>query len=404
MRQYGATDLEFLAEARQHGKLSGRRDGFVRWFSSAFADHAGGTYGIGRNSNLTALCDALVQFGGVASLSVGATLVFVDVREDNYNLDVEVLEAAITPRTRAAVLTHLLGQALDAPAVVDVCERHGLRLIEDRAHSVGARWNGQNTGTFGDAGVFSFQHNKQLSTGHGGVIVTEHERPHDLRYNEWPSGDSPLFLTLNYHMTEMAGAVGLAQIQHVDDYISAYAAAERTLADSLEDAPWLLPRVVAEGASVTPDWWTARCRGAFFRSRGKERDTVLPHARTVLDSLVHMPVIEMSTEQVELVGAGLRAAGDQIWSERSRGSAYSACGAAPWRRPRLHGTPAWTRSPSTIHAARPQGPSGPPGRRRSSSCWPGLPSSSWQPLPRRRRLCSLKSSRAASTCCANRPW
>ena len=102
----------------------------------------------------------------------GATPIFVDV-DDYYHLDPELLEQAITPRTKAVVPVHLYGQAMDMTRIAEVCIRHDLQLIEDCAQAHFANWNGQRVGTFGDAGTFSFYPGKNLGAwGDAGALVT----------------------------------------------------------------------------------------------------------------------------------------------------------------------------------------------------------------------------------------
>ena len=102
----------------------------------------------------------------------GLTPVFADVDPVTFNLDPAALERAITPRTRAVVPTHLYGLPCDMGAILDIARAHGLRVIEDCAHALGATWRGQAVGTIGDAGFFSFQLLKPLNTYGGGMAVT----------------------------------------------------------------------------------------------------------------------------------------------------------------------------------------------------------------------------------------
>jgi len=122
----------------------------------------------------------------------GLTPVFADVDPDTFCLDPDALERAITPRTRAIVPTHLYGLACNMDRIMAIAERHGLRVIEDCAHALGATWRGRPVGTFGDAGFFSFQTLKPLNTYGGGMALVRD--PHIARmvraYAEaepWPS-------------------------------------------------------------------------------------------------------------------------------------------------------------------------------------------------------------------------
>ncbi len=152
-------------------------------------------------------------------LHAGARPVFVDVREDDFGIDVAQLEAAITPRTRAVVAVHLYGQPCDIEAVAAICARRGLALVEDAAQAVGASAGGRRAGTFG-TGAFSFYATKNLQTGEGGMITTDDdalaERARLLR----SQGERTRYVTeeagYNYRMTEIAAALGHAQLPKLD--------------------------------------------------------------------------------------------------------------------------------------------------------------------------------------------
>ena len=101
---------------------------------------------------------------------------FADVKRDTYNMDPESLLDNITPLTKAVIVTHIWGQSAEIETIRDICKEKGLFLIEDCAHCMGSTWNGGHVGTFGQLGVFSFQEFKQLSTGDGGMTVTNDEK------------------------------------------------------------------------------------------------------------------------------------------------------------------------------------------------------------------------------------
>lgn len=106
----------------------------------------------------------------------GARPVFVDIDRQTYNIDPALIEAAITPRTRAVVPVHLYGQPADLAPIAEICRRHGLRLIEDAAQSFGAEYGGRKSGAYGDIGCFSFYPSKNLGAfGDGGMLITDDE-------------------------------------------------------------------------------------------------------------------------------------------------------------------------------------------------------------------------------------
>ncbi|RMF42654.1 MAG: DegT/DnrJ/EryC1/StrS family aminotransferase [Planctomycetota bacterium] len=159
----------------------------------------------------------------LAILYAGATPVFVDVREDDYNLDPELVEAAITPRTKAIIPVHLYGQPARMDALMAIARRHNLRVIEDAAQAHGAEVAGQRCGSFGDIGCFSFYPGKNLGAyGDGGAVVTndpelaEHIRLlrnyGQRRKNEYE------FLGFNCRLDTLQACVLLAKMEHIEDW------------------------------------------------------------------------------------------------------------------------------------------------------------------------------------------
>ena len=119
-------------------------------------------------------------------LLAGGRPVFCDVEEDTLNIDVEDMERKITPTTRAIVVTHYGGQACDMDPILDLARAHGLTVIEDAAHGCGGEYKGRKLGSLGDIGCFSFQATKNMTTGDGGMMVTNDdaiaERVRKLRW------------------------------------------------------------------------------------------------------------------------------------------------------------------------------------------------------------------------------
>lgn len=152
-------------------------------------------------------------------LLAGARPVFVDVRDNDFNIDVSAIEAAITPRTRAIVAVHLYGQMCEIDAVAAICERHNLVLIEDAAQAVGASVGNTRAGATG-TGCFSFYATKNLTTGEGGMITTNDDavaaRARILRSQGEPTRYVTEELGYNYRMTEIAAALGHVQLAKLD--------------------------------------------------------------------------------------------------------------------------------------------------------------------------------------------
>jgi len=160
----------------------------------------------------------------------GATPVFVDCDPATGNVTAERLDAAVTARTRGIVLVHFIGIPCDMPSIMRVAERHRLRVIEDCALAVGARWNGRHVGLFGDAGCFSFYPVKHMTTGEGGMFASQHrdvadavtrlrgfgvDRTHGER--SMPGIYDVPELGLNYRMSELQAALGRSQLQRMPE-------------------------------------------------------------------------------------------------------------------------------------------------------------------------------------------
>ncbi|MEU7044738.1 DegT/DnrJ/EryC1/StrS family aminotransferase [Streptomyces varsoviensis] len=160
-------------------------------FEERFAAHTGTRYALGLNSGTDALVLALRALGVgpgdevvtvantfhasvLAVTTVGARPVLVDCTADDFLMDLDLVEAAITPATKALLAVHLFGKALDMHRVREIADRHGLAVVEDCAQAVGARWAGQRVGSFGDVGCFSFHPSKNLAAaGDAGALTTD---------------------------------------------------------------------------------------------------------------------------------------------------------------------------------------------------------------------------------------
>jgi CDP-6-deoxy-D-xylo-4-hexulose-3-dehydrase len=173
---------------------------------------------------------------------LGLEMRFVDVDRDTLNLDLDLLEAALTPRTRAIMAVNLLGNPLDLPRLKDFCDTHGLLLIEDNCESMGARVAGRQAGTWGQCGTFSTYFSHHISTMEGGFVVTDDTRLQNvmisLRAHGWLRGqpaDSHLngevddfmrmfrFVLPGYNLRplEMSGAIGREQLKKLTAIVAA---------------------------------------------------------------------------------------------------------------------------------------------------------------------------------------
>jgi len=191
-------------------------------------------------------------------LRAGARPVFVDIGLETRNLDMNRLEDAITPRTRAVMPVHFAGLPVDMDALHDIARRHGLRVIEDAAHAIGSAWNGRRIGGFGDLACFSFHANKNMTTIEGGAIsvgdpdlvpVLERLRFHGISRDEHGQVDVTV-AGGKMNLSDVCAAVGLLQLPQLDAFNARRRAlAARYLERLAGDPPGVLPARGDEGHS-----------------------------------------------------------------------------------------------------------------------------------------------------------
>ncbi len=246
-------------------------------FEAAMASYIGVPHAIAVSSGTAALHLALVALGiglgdevivpsftfvAVASAVryVGASPVFADVGAESLNISPNAVEAAVTLRTRAIVAVHTFGRPVDLPALLEIAERHRLVLVEDACEAIGAEIGGRRTGSYGDAAVFGFYPNKQITAGEGGMVVTPHpeaaRRMRALRnHGRNESGGGWLDqeeLGYNYRMTEMQAALGAAQLRRIDEILARREAIARRYAELLRGDPSLqLPTLEIPGQRLS---------------------------------------------------------------------------------------------------------------------------------------------------------
>jgi dTDP-4-amino-4,6-dideoxygalactose transaminase len=164
------------------------------------------------------------------AIYMGATPVFADIDPQTFNLDPAAVEAAITPRTKAIVAVDIFGYPCELDPLLDICERHGLSLVEDACEALGARYKGRPLGSHGHPAVFAFYPNKQMTTGEGGAVTTNDEAEHELLVSlrnqgrlETSSWLQHGRLGYNYRMDGLSAALGIAQLERLDQILEARA-------------------------------------------------------------------------------------------------------------------------------------------------------------------------------------
>lgn len=198
-----------------------------------------------------------------------ATPVLVDVEPSSLNIDPQAAEKAITAKTKAIMPVHVSGRPADLNALKDLYQRRGLRMVEDAAEGLLSKYQGRCLGTIGDLGCFSFSPNKTITTGQGGLVVTNDDALH-LRLRELKDQGRPVKGTggddihrsvgFNFKLTNMQAAVGLGQLNYLDQRLERQRAIYRAYAEGLKDidAVRILGFDLADGA--IPQWTDVVCK------------------------------------------------------------------------------------------------------------------------------------------------
>ena len=186
-----------------------------------------------------------------ACLYEGATPVFVEIERDTYNLDPADLEGKITPRTKAVMAVDVFGHPADWDAIERIADQHGLKIIDDSCEALGASFKGAKLGRFGDAAAFAFYPNKQITTGEGGIIVTDSDDIARLcrslrnqgrgEMGAWLEHDR---LGYNYRLDEMSAALGASQLRRIETFLTKRERVARRYSERLARFDWLRPPVV----------------------------------------------------------------------------------------------------------------------------------------------------------------
>jgi len=280
---------------------------------------------------------------------VGANPVFADIDPATLNLDPRTVEAALTMRTRALIVVHTFGRPADISALTALARRHNLVLIEDSCEAIGATIDGRSVGSFGDAAVFAFYPNKQITTGEGGMVVTPHAetanriralRNHG-RYESVPDESSPdesgpaafsethAELGFNYRLSEMQCALGLAQLTRLDAILARRDSIARRYHELLATAPDLIvPATDIPGQRLSWFVFTVRLADSFTAA---DRDRIraaladrgiatgryfapihLQPAYAASRATSHLPVTESVADHTLALPFFNRITGDQI--------------------------------------------------------------------------------------------
>jgi len=272
-RTLGDEEIAALAAAIRSGTLTSTKGNFVRTLEAEFARALGTKHVYACASGTAAVhlaiaaidpepgdeivTSPITDMGALTPiLYQGAIPVFADVDPQTCNVTAEAIQARLSSRTRAIVVTHLFGNPCDMQPILELARRRNLPLIEDCAQSFGASYAGRKTGTLGAIGTFSLQQGKHITTGEGGLVATDDDalaRRMYLYINKaWGYGDPKpdhYFLALNYRMSELQGAVAVAQLPKLAGVVERRVAMAARLTERLQGipgiaTPWTHPRAV----------------------------------------------------------------------------------------------------------------------------------------------------------------
>lgn len=260
------SDIEAVVEVLRSGRLAlGPK---AEEFERMVAEYVGVKHAVAVSSGTAAL-HLIVRALGIAPgdqvlvpsftfaasvnafLYEGAVPVFVDIEPDTYNIDPGDLKRKINPRTKAIMVVDVFGHPAEWDAILEIAEKHGLKVIDDSCEAIGAEYKGKKVGQFGDAAAFAFYPNKQITTGEGGVIVTDEDEIARLCRSMRNQGRGEMGswlhherLGYNYRMDEMSAALGVSQLKRIEKFLTKREQVARWYTERLEGLDWVRPPVV----------------------------------------------------------------------------------------------------------------------------------------------------------------
>jgi len=249
-------EKKYLIECIDTGWISSEGP-FIKKFEEQFAQKVGRKYGIAVSNGSVALDAAVLALGiqpgdevimptftiiscAAAIVRAGAIPVLVDSDSDTWNMNVNLVEEKITPKTKAIMLVHIYGLPVDMDPILALARKYNLKVIEDAAEMHGQTYNGKPCGSFGDISTFSFYPNKHITTGEGGMIMTDDpelaEKCRSLRNLCFIPEKRFVHheLGYNFRMTNLQAALGLAQLEQLDDFVVRKRAMGKRYTDRLQ--------------------------------------------------------------------------------------------------------------------------------------------------------------------------
>lgn len=285
----GKTEYENVTEVLDSGHFL--QGPFVEKFEEKWAtfcdvDHAiavtNGTVAIQLALNVVGLepGDEVIvpslTFGSTATAVVhqAGVPVFADIERDTYTLDYTDLERCLSDRTKAIVPVHLYGHPAEMDEILAFADEHDLSVIEDAAQAHGSTYRGRPAGSMGDLGCFSFYATKNITTGEGGIVTTDDDdyaealrslRSHGMEDRDWHTE-----LGYNFRMSELNGAIGIAQVDRLKDFNTSRKEISERLFEELDDLDWIAPATVKEYVDHAYFWAPFEINPAIIGMSGKE--------------------------------------------------------------------------------------------------------------------------------------
>jgi perosamine synthetase len=274
-RTFGPEELETVRQCLASGTLTSTKGNFVRQLETAFAERIGARFAYACSSGTAAIhcaiaalnpepgdeiiTTSITDMGAITPfLYQGAIPVFCDVDPHTYNVTAKAIEKCISPKTRAIMVTHLFGNPCDMEPIMELAARHGIPVIEDCAQSFLTTYREQYVGTIGAIGCFSLQQGKHITTGEGGLVTTNDpalaRRIYLFINKAWGYGDAKpdhYFVAPNYRMSELLGAVAVAQLGKLDAVVASRVRSAAALTTELSGLPGVETPVITAGGVHT---------------------------------------------------------------------------------------------------------------------------------------------------------
>jgi len=307
----GWEELEYVTDCIKTNWISSKGK-YVEEFEEKFAKYCGCRYGITTTSGTTALHLAIASLDikkgdeviipastmiatAFAVIYCGAQPVLVDAEPETWNMDVEKVEDKVTERTKAIMPVHIYGHPCDMDPMMELAREHDLYIIEDAAEAHGAEYKGRKVGGIGNIGCFSFYANKIITTGEGGMIVTNDEeiaeRAKSLRNLSFPK-ENRIYqhseVGYNYRMANIQAAIGLAQFEKIDDLVEMRRKNSHLYSKYLKNVKGIRLPVEKEWAKNVYWMYSILIEDEFGVSRGELMDRLMERRIEIRTSFIPM--------------------------------------------------------------------------------------------------------------------